>query len=70
MVLSETVMGYRVHKDNDNFKVVEVVDGEIKTIMTDLKEEKAKDLSRGLNFGNGFDGWTPDFFLNRLEVSV
>lgn len=63
-------MGYRVHKDENKFKVVEVVDGETKNVMTELDEESAKEASRRLNFGGGFDGRTPDFFLNKLVVSV
>lgn len=63
-------MGYRVHKDNDKFKVVEVVEGEVRDIETRLSESSAKDMSRLLNFGGGFDGWTPDFFLAKLSISV
>lgn len=63
-------MGYRVHKTDNKFKVVEVNDGEIKDIISDIKEEKAKAMARSLNFGGGFDGKTPDFFLNRFTVSV
>ena len=63
-------MGYRVHRQEDSFKVVEVIDGEVKDVAVNLTEEQAKEISRGLNFGAGFDGRTPDFFLNRLEASV
>lgn len=63
-------MGYRVHKQDDKFKVVEVVDGEVKEIAVGLPEAKAKEISRALNFGGGFDGRTPDFFLQRLPISV
>lgn len=63
-------MGYRVHAVEDKFKVVEVKEGEVKDIETNLTEEKAKAMARALNFGGGFNGNTPDFFLARLEVSV
>jgi hypothetical protein len=63
-------MGYRVHKQDNTFKVVEVQEGEVKDILTDLQETQAKSLSRALNFGGGFDGRTPDFFLAKLEVLV
>lgn len=63
-------MGYRVHKQDDKFKVVEVVDGEVRDILTNMNEESAKEMSRNLNFGGGFDGWTPNFFLQTLAISV
>jgi hypothetical protein len=62
-------MGYRVHKQDDKFKVVEVVEGEVKDVATDMEQDKAKALSRHLNFGGGFDGWTPDFFTQRIDIS-
>jgi hypothetical protein len=63
-------MGYRVHKEAKDFKVVEVNNGEVKTIMSNLSEKKARKMSFNLNYGGGFDGFTPDFFLNRLAESV
>lgn len=30
-----------------------------------MYKEEAKTFSRHLNLGGGFDGWTPDFFLNK-----
>ena len=63
-------MGYRVHKHEDSFKVVEVNDGEVKDVLVGIPEEEAKTVSRNLNFGGGFDGWTPDFFLTKFAVSV
>jgi hypothetical protein len=29
-----------------------------------MNKDEAKTFSRHLNLGGGFDGWTPDFFLN------
>jgi hypothetical protein len=63
-------MGYRVHRQDDKFKVVEVNNGEIKDILTGLSQDRAKSLSRALNFGGGFDSKTPDFFLQKLEIVV
>ncbi len=63
-------MGYRVHREDDMFKVVEVNNGETKEIANKMKEDKAKKLSRALNFGGGFDGKTPDFFLAKLATLV
>ena len=63
-------MGYRVHKQDDKFKIVEVKNGEVKDVLVGLTEDYAKKMSRSLNFGGGFDGFTPDFFLAKLEVAV
>jgi hypothetical protein len=63
-------MGYRVHKQDDAFKVVEVSNGEVKDVATGVTEDFAKKLSKSLNFGGGFDGRTPDFFLQKLELPV
>jgi hypothetical protein len=63
-------MGYRVHRDNNAFKIVEVNNGEVKDIMTDIAEDEARKYASNLNFGGGFDGKTPDFFLQRFAVSV
>lgn len=62
-------MGYRVHRQDDKFKVVEVSNGEVKEVYTETTEEKAKAISKNLNFGGGFDGYTPNFFLGRLQIS-
>jgi hypothetical protein len=64
------MMGYRVHSDDDKFKVVEVTGGEIKELSFGLSLKSAQSMARSLNFGGGFDGRTPDFFLNKLQVSV
>ena len=63
-------MGYRVHRQDDKFKVVEVNNGEVKDILSNLKQDDAKTISRALNFGFGFDGKTPDFFLQKLEIVI
>jgi hypothetical protein len=63
-------MGYRVHRQDESFKVVEVSGGEVKDILTNVSQDKAKKVSRHLNFGGGFDSRTPDFFLQKLEVQV
>ena len=33
-----------------------------------LTVDNAKRLTRHLNFGGGFDGWTPSFFLNDVKI--
>ena len=52
-----------VHAD-----VVEVNTGH--TIRSGLKVDKARELCRSLNFGGGFDGWTPAFFVEKSEKYI
>ena len=63
-------MGYRVHRDSDKFKIVEVADGSVRDIITDLAEPEAKLISSNMNKGSGFDGKIPSFFLEKFVVSV
>lgn len=60
-------MGYRIHTAEDQFKVVEVVEGEVRDIKTG-DESEIRSLQKHLNFGGGFDGWTPEFFLQRIAI--
>ena len=48
--------------------VIEVNTGQ--SIKSELTVEKARELCRHLNFGGGFDGWTPAFFLEKREKYV
>ena len=63
-------MGYRVHKEENKFKVVEVVEGEVTDIITLASMIKASSISSNLNRGGGFNGQTPDFFTHRLVTCV
>jgi hypothetical protein len=48
------------------FFLYEVVETETnQVIKTDMTQSEAKSLCRHLNFGGGFDGFTPGFFLNK-----
>ena len=42
--------------------------GEDVTIKVLQDEDTAKKMSRNLNFGHGFDGWTPNFFNLQYNV--
>ena len=37
-------------------------------IRTFRDKEEAKTFSRFLNLGGGFDGWTPNFFVNQVKI--
>lgn len=53
------VSGHFLHE------VVENTTGHV--IKTDMTHGQAKTLCRHLNFGGGFDGFTPAFFLAKCE---
>ncbi len=46
--------------------VIEVPTG--LTISSQVPVDEARELCRHLNFGGGFDGCTPAFFLEKLEI--
>jgi hypothetical protein len=37
-------------------------------VRTGLTQAVAKETTRKLNFGMGFDGWTPEFFLKTIPM--
>lgn len=65
------MMGYKVVevKDKKQFNVVEKRThfAEEYVIKTFSDKEDARKMSRSLNLGSGFDGWTPGFFLNSVN---
>lgn len=52
----------------NRYDILEVKTGHI--IKFDLSQEDAKEMTRKFNFGSGFDGWTPQFFLSKLVLSI
>lgn len=57
-------MKYKFEQHNEsNYRVVETPTGNV--IKTQLSKDQARALSRSLNFGGGFDGFTPDFILRK-----
>lgn len=48
----------------DRHDILEVKTGHI--IKSGLTQAVAKETTRKLNFGTGFDGWTPEFFLKQI----
>lgn len=73
------MVNYKIVNDNqligDMAGYVEI-GGDILEIPTDqivlrgLGMRKAKEMVRHLNFGGGFDGFTPAFFLNYIEKNA
>jgi hypothetical protein len=72
-------MGYKViegllHPEDSvkNCPVYDVVERRAETkeellISRFTSRDEAKAFSKHLNFGGGFDGWTPNFFLNNTK---
>lgn len=63
-------MGYKVIDAENKFHVIEKrpeTKEEI-VIREFTNKDDAKALSRSLNLGAGFDGWTPNFFLKSLVI--
>jgi len=52
---------------HSTYEVVEVETHQI--IKSAITKEEAKTLCRHLNFGGGFDGHTPEFFLQKTKIS-
>lgn len=50
------------------YEIVETSTNQV--IKTDMTQAEAKSLCRHMNFGGGFDGWTPEFFLAKHEKYV
>lgn len=60
------VKNYRYDKINEKFAVIErTTDQTIKIVDT---KEDAKAWTNKFNGGQGFNGWTPAFFLLKAEI--
>jgi hypothetical protein len=60
-------MNYKIKSNPNNFfEVIETPTDQVVGVFPLMKE--AKDFLRHLNFGGGFDGWTPSFFLKKVEI--
>lgn len=62
-------MSYKVVMDNGVATIVEKKPGtrEEAVVFVSENEDSARKMSRQLNLGAGFDGWTPDFFNLRYD---
>lgn len=59
-------MNYKIQEVNSVFEVFETqTEQVIKTFDT---KEKARKFMKSLNLGNGFDGWTPSFFVKKIDI--
>ena len=60
-------MMYKYKKIDGAFVVLEIPTDEI--LAKDLTEHESRVLCKKLNLGGGFDGFTPQFFNQRLIIS-
>lgn len=58
---------YVIKKNLESYDIIE--NNEL-IVNSYSSEEKAKRVCRGLNFGKGFDGFTPIFFTKRVDTSI
>lgn len=62
------MVNYKIQKsENGMHEIVETQTGNI--VGGNLDAQQAKVSCRHLNFGGGFDGWTPTFFLVKPQFS-
>lgn len=59
-------MNYKMYVIGSEYLVVETLTNQV--IKSFYSREKAKKLLRHLNLGGGFDGWTPTFFMKKIEI--
>lgn len=53
-----------------NCPVYNVIETQTEQVVKSFdSKDKAKKFLRHLNLGGGFDGWTPTFFLNKLNIN-
>lgn len=66
--MSVTYVYNRDQNDSSLWAILEKTTGHI--IEDLLPFEKARTMTRHLNYGGGFDGWTPSFFCanNKLQA--
>lgn len=60
-------MNYRYDIHNQTYFVTELTTDLV--IAHGLHKSQAVTLTKRLNSGNGFNGWTPEFFLRNIPVS-
>lgn len=60
-------MNYKIEEINSNFVVVETQTEQI--VRAFNTRDKARKFMKFLNLGGAFDGWTPTFFLKRLNIT-
>jgi len=61
------MVNYKIQQVGNLYEIIETQTGNI--IAGNLDQQQAKTTCRHLNFGGGFDGHTPEFFLQKSKIS-
>jgi hypothetical protein len=61
------MVNYKIQQVENVYEIIETQTGNI--IAGNLDQYQAKTTCRHLNFGGGFDGHTPEFFLQKTKIS-
>jgi hypothetical protein len=61
------MVNYKIQQVENVYEIIETQTGNI--IAGNLDQHQAKTTCRHLNFGGGFDGHTPEFFLQKTKIS-
>jgi hypothetical protein len=61
------MVNYKIQQVENVYEIIETQTGNI--IAGNLDQHQAKTACRHLNFGGGFDGHTPEFFLQNTKIS-
>ena len=59
-------MDYKIKKENNFFKILEVKTE--KVVYQSQDEKKTREIARKWNLGGGFSGWTPTFFQTNYDL--
>jgi diaminopimelate decarboxylase len=62
------MMNYKIIDNSSIFNVIETTTEQVIKTFTTMHE--AKHYMRYLNFGGGFDGWTPQFMLKKIPETA
>ena len=61
------MVNYKILPDMSDHTYGVVETNTMNVIKNNMDHLHAKMMCRHLNFGGGFDGWTPAFFLQKIE---
>lgn len=68
-MINYKVVNYTANIDTPHIQLADVLEVETKQVIKNrVSVAAAKETCRYLNFGGGFDGNTPSFFLQKLEI--
>ena len=60
-------MNYKIVNENNTYNVFETATEQV--IRSFFTVDEAKKFLRHLNLGGGFDGWSPSFFLKKIDLT-